>query len=60
MFVIKVNLSLRLINSALCHEDIRVSGGIAPQFLTSVLDGDIWLAIYPDRFNPPGKDPGTY
>jgi hypothetical protein len=47
---IKVNLSLCLINQALCHQDIWGSGGIAPPFLTSSLDGGVWSASRPGRF----------
>jgi hypothetical protein len=36
-----VKLSPCLINLALCHEDIWGSGGIAPSFLTSTLDGGV-------------------
>jgi hypothetical protein len=35
----KAKLPLCLFNEALCHEDIRESGGIAPPFLTSALGG---------------------
>jgi hypothetical protein len=43
VFIVKeVKLSLYLINEALCHEDIRGSGGIAPAFLTLALDGGEW------------------
>jgi hypothetical protein len=40
--LIKVNLSVGLINYTPRHEDMWVSGGIAPSFLTSVLDGGEW------------------
>jgi hypothetical protein len=32
-------------------------GGVAPPFLTLVLDGGKWLASHPDRL-PPGKELG--
>jgi hypothetical protein len=47
-----VKLSLCLISSALCHEDIWGSGGIAPPFLTS--------ASCPCRFTPGERAPGTH
>jgi hypothetical protein len=47
---IKVKLFLCLINHALCHGDIWGSGGIAPPFLTSTLDGGEWSASRPGRF----------
>jgi hypothetical protein len=50
----KVNLSL------LCHEDIWESGGIAPPFLTSVLDGGEWSASLSCRFIRGERAPGTY
>jgi hypothetical protein len=33
------------------------SGGIAPPFLTSALDGDEWLALRSGRFTPGEKAP---
>jgi hypothetical protein len=36
---------------ALYHEDIWGSGGIAPPFLNSALDGGEWSASGPGRFN---------
>jgi hypothetical protein len=48
----KVNFSLCLINEALCNEDIWGSGGIAPPFLTSVLDGGEWSTSRHRRFTP--------
>jgi hypothetical protein len=36
---VKVKLSLCSISSALCHEDVWGSGGTAPPFLTSAVDG---------------------
>jgi hypothetical protein len=54
---IRVKLSLCLINEALCHEYIWKSGGIAPTFLTSVLDVGGWLtsgpAVLTQRKSPP-------
>jgi hypothetical protein len=38
----EVNLSSRLIKH--CHKCIRGSGGVAPPFLTWVLDGGEWSA----------------
>jgi hypothetical protein len=35
------------------------SGGIAPPFLTSVLDGDECSASHPSPFTPIGRAPGT-
>jgi hypothetical protein len=52
----KVKLSLCLISYALCHEDVSGNGGIAPPFLTSVLDGGEWSASRLGRFTP-GKIP---
>jgi hypothetical protein len=57
---IKVKLSLCLINSALCHEDICGTGGIAPPFLTSALDGGEWSASRTCHFTPGEKAPGTH
>jgi hypothetical protein len=34
------------------HDDVWVSGGIAPPFLTSALDGGEWSASRPGRFTP--------
>jgi hypothetical protein len=55
-------LSLCLINWALSHEYsyIRGSGGIAPSFLTSAVDGGKRLASRPCRFIPEEKPPGTH
>jgi hypothetical protein len=55
--VVKVNLSPCLINSALCNEDIRGSGDIAPLFLIAALHGGEWSATSPCRFTLPGKNP---
>jgi hypothetical protein len=46
----KVKLSLCLSSRALCHEDIWGSGGRAPNFLTTALDGGEWSASRPCRF----------
>jgi hypothetical protein len=46
----KVKLSLCVFNSTLCHEDVWGSGGIAPPFLTSALDGGERSASLPGRF----------
>jgi hypothetical protein len=46
---VRVNLSLRLVTRALCHDDIWGSGGIAPPFLTSTLDGGEWSASRPEK-----------
>jgi hypothetical protein len=46
----KVKLSLCLINYASRHEDVLGSGGIAPSFLTSAIDGGDWSASRPSRF----------
>jgi hypothetical protein len=43
-------LSLCLLSQALCHKDIWGSGGIAPPFLTSALDGGEWSASRSGRF----------
>jgi hypothetical protein len=37
-------LSLNLTTQAPCREDVRGSGGMAPTFLTSALDGGEWSA----------------
>jgi hypothetical protein len=39
---VKVKFPLCLINEALCHKDIWGSGGIAPSFFISALDGCEW------------------
>jgi hypothetical protein len=36
------------------------SGGIAPPFLTSALDGDEWSTSLTGRFSPKERDPGTH
>jgi hypothetical protein len=46
---IATKLSLRLINKASRHKDVLGSGGIAPAFLTSELEGGEWLASRPGR-----------
>jgi hypothetical protein len=50
---VKLKLSLCLINYALRHENVWGSGGIAPVFLTSALDG----ASRPGRFITTEKAP---
>jgi hypothetical protein len=57
---VKVKLSLCLINEALCYEHIWGSGGIAPHFLTSALDGGELSASRPCRFTPREIALGTY
>jgi hypothetical protein len=54
-----VKLFLFLISYALCHEDIWGSGGIAPPFLTSAIDGGEWSASRPCHFIPGEGAPGT-
>jgi hypothetical protein len=51
---------LCLIRQALCHEDTWGTGGIAPSFLTSALDGGEWSVSRPSRFTPRGKALGTH
>jgi hypothetical protein len=53
----KAKLSLCLTNYALCHEDTWGSGEIAPEFLTSALDGDEQSATRPCRFTPEKNRP---
>jgi hypothetical protein len=48
---VKVKLSLCLLNEVLSHEDVWGSGGIAPPFLISALDGGEWSAWRPGCFN---------
>jgi hypothetical protein len=48
-----------LLGEALCHEDKWGSGGLAPLFLTSALDGDEWSAPHHGRFTPGVKAPGV-
>jgi hypothetical protein len=48
----KGTLALCLINYALFHDDLWGSGGIAPSFLTSALDGGEWSLSRPGRFTP--------
>jgi hypothetical protein len=47
----KRRVSLFLINKELCHED-KGSGGIAPPFLTSALDGGERSASRPEQIAP--------
>jgi hypothetical protein len=51
---VKLKLSLGLI------EDVRESGGIAPPFLTSELDGGEWLVSRPGPFTPRERVPGIH
>jgi hypothetical protein len=46
-------------DEAPCHEDEWGSGGIAPLFFSSALDGGEWSASYPGRFTPGEKFPGN-
>jgi hypothetical protein len=55
--LMEVYLSVRLINYALRHEDVRGSGDTAPSFLTSALDRDKWSTSRPGRLTPLGKTP---
>jgi hypothetical protein len=50
--LIKAKLFLCLINQALCYEDTRGSGGVAPPFLNSALDGGEWSASRPGHLTP--------
>jgi hypothetical protein len=52
---VKVNASLGLINSPR-REDVWGSGGMAPPFMKSALNGGEWSASRPCRFTP-GKRP---
>jgi hypothetical protein len=38
----------------------RVSGGVAPPFLTSALEGGDWSASHPCCFTPRERAPGTH
>jgi hypothetical protein len=40
---------IKVINYGLCLADIWRSGGIAPPFLTSALDGDEWMTLRRER-----------
>jgi hypothetical protein len=53
-----VNLSLCLISQALCREDMWGSGGTAPPFLTSALDGGVEVSgqLHAPAALPPGKE----
>jgi hypothetical protein len=44
----------------LCHEDMWGSGGIAPPFLASALDGGGWSASCPGLFTSGERAPGTH
>jgi hypothetical protein len=52
-------MSLCLINSALRHENIGGSGGIAPSFLASALQRGEWSASRPSLFTSWEIDSGT-
>jgi hypothetical protein len=56
----KAKLSLGLINWESCHKDIWGSGGIAPPFVTSALDGDEWSASGCNRYIPGENAPNTH
>jgi hypothetical protein len=57
---VQVKLSLWLINYTALHEEVWGSGGIAPPFLTSLIDGGEWSASLLGRFIPGGKGFGTH
>jgi hypothetical protein len=52
--------SLYLINQARRHGDAQGSGGIAPSFLTSELDGGKWSASRPGFFIPMERATNTH
>jgi hypothetical protein len=56
----KVKLSLRLVNKALCHDDVWGSEGTAPPFLTTASDGGEWSATLTSCFTPREIAPGTH
>jgi hypothetical protein len=56
----KVKLSLYLINQESRHRHVWGSGGIAPLFLNSELDGSEWSVSRPCRFTPGKRVPGTH
>jgi hypothetical protein len=45
---------------ALYHKDIWGSGGVAPSFFTSALDGVEWPVSRLDRFTPGERAPSTH
>jgi hypothetical protein len=51
----KIKLSLCLINSTPCHEDVWGSGGMAPPFLTSTRHGGKWSAFLMEDYLYSGK-----
>jgi hypothetical protein len=65
-----VNLSLHLsaisygvkgeVRVTLCREDIWGSGGIAPPFLNSALDGGEWSVSRSSRFTPGERVPSSH
>jgi hypothetical protein len=50
--LLRVKMSLCLVNYSPRHEDIWGSGYIFPPFLTAALDEGDWLATRPSRFTP--------
>jgi hypothetical protein len=52
---VKVKLPLCSITTPTLHEDVWEEWGIAPQFLTSALDGNEWSALRCNHFTPQGK-----
>jgi hypothetical protein len=55
--MVKVKLSLGLINQPPRHGDVSESRGIGPQFLTLALDGDDWSVLLPGHFTPRETSP---
>jgi hypothetical protein len=49
-----------VLNWAPRYEDVWGSGGTAPPFLTSALDGGEWPASRPGSFTTGERTPGTY
>jgi hypothetical protein len=58
--MLKVKMSLCLINQASHLEDVPVNRGIAPSFLTSALDRGEWSASQTTRITPGERAPGTH
>jgi hypothetical protein len=56
----KVKSSVYLIRYALWHKDVWESGGIAPPFLTSAIDGGEWSASCPCRLGTARGDGPQY
>jgi hypothetical protein len=44
----------------MCYSSELRSGGTAPPFLTSALDGGEWLTSGPGHFTPEERDPSTH